>query len=190
MTIIKDISTYVPSPSRFARFEVRQELDRLQKLDPTKQIEGLRTAAEIGGVMTYWSKGLSKGTPAFLEHSTGPSTGVKRVHIFLKEESAIAVYDRREKATWERRALLPLTDPERILSSIPKKALVGESTASLATPSQLAVVRKNLEMSLDEQLAPLAAAAVSRLIDRLTCERDLVELYADARDWASGPMPE
>jgi hypothetical protein len=192
MTIIKDVSTsaYIPSPSRLAKVEVRQELDRLQKLDLNKQIEGLKTAVEIGGIMTYWSKGLSKNTPAFLEHGTGPSTGVKRIHIYLHEEAAITVYDRREKATWERRALLPLADPERILASIPKKSLLGEATLALATPSQLAVIRKNLEMNIDEQFVPLAAAAVSRLIDRLTCERDLVELYTDAKDWASGPMPE
>jgi hypothetical protein len=192
MTIIKDLpkTAYTPNRSRLGRVEVARELERIQKLALADQNDGSRIPVIIGEVTTYWSLGLCKTSPAFLESGTGPSTGVKRLHIYLPNEGVISVYDKRDRNTWERRALLPLTDPERILASLPKKALVPEASTSLATPAQLSVIRKNLDLSTDAALEPMTAASVSRMIDRLTIEKDMVELHADSREWASGPIPE
>jgi hypothetical protein len=192
MTIIKDLpkTAYTPNKSRLSRVEVARELARLQKLDLAEQNKGNRTPVSIGDVTTYWSCGVSEASPAFLESSTGPSTGVKRLHIHLPEEGVVGVYEKRERNIWERRALLPITDPERILVSLPKKALIPDTSTALATPAQLSVIRKNLELLPDAPMQPMTAASVSRLIDRLTVEKDLVELLADAKEWASGPIPE
>jgi len=193
MTIIKDTpkTAYIPNRSRLARVEVARELERLQTIGLAEQNSGSRIPVQIGDMTTFWSLGISKTSPAFLENGVGPSSpGMKRLHIYLPHESVVAIYDKRDRNTWERRALLPLGDAEKILASLPKKALNSETTTSLATPAQLAVVRKNLELPSDAPLAPMTAASVSRLIDRLTVEKDLVELQVDATEWASGPIPE
>jgi len=188
MNIIKEITTaYVPSASRQAAVETKSELARMQGQSPTEQIAAAaRHPVEIGGTTTYWSRGISKVTPLFVQHSPSPSSGVKRVHILL--DDAVAVYDRRDQKSWERRALFPLTEPEPILASLPKKALSSDVSSALATPAQLAVIAKNLGLNA-ESLPPLSAAAVSRLIDRLSCERDIAELVVDAREWANVPVP-
>lgn len=188
MNIIKEIRTpYVPSPSRHAVVESKIELARMQGLSPAEQIaSAARHSVDIGGTATYWSRGISKGTPFFVQHSPSPSSGIKRVHILV--DGAVAVYDRRDQKNWERRALFPLSEAEAILSSLPKKALTSEVSSALATPAQLAVIAKNLGMSA-ESLPPLSAVAVSRLIDRLSCERDIAELVLDAREWVGVPVP-
>jgi hypothetical protein len=191
MTIIKDLpkTAYIPNPSRLGRVEVARELERLQKIDLAEQNKGNRIPITIGDVNTYWSRGISKTSDAFLESSTGPSTGIKRLHIYLAGEGIVGVYEKRERNIWERRALLPISNPERILASLPKKALIAETSILLATPAQLNVIRKNLELSVDASLSPMTAASVSRMIDRLTVEKDLVELQLDATEWAGAAIP-
>jgi hypothetical protein len=188
MNIIKEIRTpYVPSASRQAVVETKIELARIQGQSPAEQIaSAARHHVDIGGTATYWSRGISKGTPFFVQHSPSPSSGIKRVHILLGD--TVVVYDRRDQKNWERRALFPLSEAEAILASLPKKALSSEVSSALATPAQLAVIAKNLGMSA-ESLPPLSALAVSRLIDRLSCERDIAELVVDAREWVGIPVP-
>ena len=188
MNIIKEIRTpYVPSASRQAVVETKLELARMQGQSPAEQItSAARHPVDIGGTVTYWSRGISKSTPFFVQHSPSPSSGIKRVHILLGD--TVVVYDRRDQKNWERRALFPLSEAEAILASLPKKALSSEVSSALATPAQLAVIAKNLGMSA-ESLPPLSALAVSRLIDRLSCERDIAELVVDAREWVGIPVP-
>ena len=188
MNIIKEIrGRYIPSASRHAFTEVKMELARMLGLSLSEQIAAAaRHPVEIGGSTTYWSRGISKDTPPFVQHSLSPSSGVKRVHILL--EDAVTVYDRQDQRTWERRALIQRSESQAILASLPRKALSSEVSTALATPAQLAVIAKNIGVNA-ESLPTLAAAVVSRLIDRLTCERDIAELVIDARDWASLPVP-
>jgi hypothetical protein len=189
MTIIKDVQTnYVPSPSRLAQSEVRQELDRLKKVDLAEQNLGIRSPILIGSTTTYWAIGLSKISPLFLEHSPTPSGGIKRVHLL--RDGAVAVYDRREKGSWERRALLPLGDAATIIMSLPKKSFSSEVPTALASPSQMSVIKKCLDLPASEPMAALTMACASRLIDRITVERDIAELVKDADEWLGGPTPE
>jgi hypothetical protein len=188
MNIIKEIrAPYIPNASRQAVVEAKIELARMQGQCPAEQMaSAARHSVDICGTATYWSRGVSKGTPFFVQHSPSPSSGIKRVHILL--DDAVAVYDRRDQKSWERRALLLLTDAEAILASLPKKALSSEVSSALATQAQLAVITKNLNVNV-ASLPPLSAAAVSRLIDRLTCERDIAELAVDALEWVQVPVP-
>jgi len=187
ITIEKEIrENYSPSPSRLAKADVAQELERLRQLAPADQVQGLRIPIRLGATTTYWSRGLSANNPPFVQHSPSPSSGVKRVHLLL--EDAVAVYDSHGKNSWERRAFLPRANPEAILASLPKRALAAELSPAPATAAQLSVIKKNLGID-DESLPILTAAAVSRMIDRLSCERDIIELVIDAKEWAGAAIP-
>ena len=188
MNINKEIKgPYAPSPSKLMRADIKQEFERLKRLDLKDQVVGLREPVEIGTATVYFSKGISKESPVFLEHTPRSSDGLKRIHILV--ESAVAVYDKVDRDNYQRRALLSLDNPEAILASLPAKALKEEISTSLASPSQLNVIRKNLGIPADEPLPPMSSAAISRIIDRMMTERDLPALLADTNDWARVATP-
>lgn len=179
MNIVTSPKPYVASASKLARLDVQREIARLNAVvDPAEQTAGSRLPLEIGGVATFWSRGLSPHTPVFLQHTV---SGVKRVHLLSADKCTVGVYDNATAQTWERRALL--RTPEDIVASLPKKAFAAEPSTAPASPKQIGALRKMLELSPSIALPPLSSAAASRLIDRFTVERPVVQLYEDFTRW-------
>lgn len=179
MNIMPSSKPYTASPSRQARIDARQELNRLLTLpDVTEQLADCRTEVLIGEQSTWWSKGLSADTPTFLEHAIG---GVRRVHLLSAGRRTVVVYDHRGGDDWERRAILQ--KPDQILASLPKKALFPNLPVTPASPKQIATLRKILELPSELALDELSSIAASRLLDRILLENSISALFGDATRW-------
>jgi hypothetical protein len=178
MNIIENTHPYIPKPARQAQIEARQELQRISAIpDLLQQDRDSRVAITIGGVASWWSRGLSPDTPVFIQHAIGT---IKRLHLIDPATTAVGVYDRMAKETWERRAILE--KPEAILASLPAKALSERAAGQPASARQVAVVSKLLEIPPDQPMPVLSAISAGRLLDRIVTEKVAVALSADFHD--------
>jgi hypothetical protein len=179
MKIVTNNTPYVASPSKMARTQMRQELNRLRNTrDLSMQDEGCRVPVKIGDQTVYFSKGIAPDSPLFLQHTV---QGTRRVHILSKDSETIAVFDGRGNDTWERRALL--RSPGEILASLPKRAFVVDIPTVPATENQLDVIRRVLEIPAEETMPVISIRAAGRLIDRVTVEKAAVQLAEDLVRW-------
>jgi hypothetical protein len=179
MKILTNNTPYVASPSKMARTQMRQELNRLRNSpDLRAQNEGCRVHVAFADQTVFFSKGLSSESPLFVQHSV---QGARRVHILSKDGKTVGVFDSRGSDTWERRALLHF--PAEILASLPKRAFVAEIPVVPASEKQIAVVRKVLEIPADEPLPQISSLAAGRLIDRVTVEKAAVQLGDNLESW-------
>jgi hypothetical protein len=136
----------------------------------------------LADLHTYWSKGLSADTPLFVQHALATT---KRLHLVDTASSVVGVYDRTERNTWERRALLE--NPDEIAASLPSKALNGGAIEDPASVKQIATIRKLLDMPAERPIPPLSALSASRILDRIVTEKAVKELAADFCRWLALP---
>lgn len=183
MNIINTTRPYVPKPPKQSRIDALRELTRLETTpDLAAQDIDCRTVVSIGGIPTYWSKGLGAETPIYVQHAIG---AIKRIHVIDTASNSVAVYDRTANDTWERRAILDR--PEEIAASLPKRAINASGVVQPASPKQIATVRKLLEYPADRPMPLLSATAASRIMDRILTEKIVIELAADFRSCLSVP---
>jgi hypothetical protein len=179
MKILPNNTPYVASPSKMARTQMRQELNRLRDISDLRlQNEGARAAVEFAGQTVFFSRGLSAESPLFVQHTV---QGSRRVHILSKDNKNVGVFDSRGNDTWERRALLYFS--AEILASLPKRAFLADVPVAPASEKQIAVVRKVLEIPADEPLPLISSLAAGRLIDRVTVEKAAFLLAENLESW-------
>jgi hypothetical protein len=70
-----------------------------------------------------------------------------------------------------------------ILAALPKRAMAPPSAEAVASPRQLATLRKILDLPVDHELPALHATAVSLLIDRIVLAKILPPLATDFETW-------
>jgi len=183
MNIIETNRPYVPPASKQARIDALQELRRLETIpDYADQDRNCRVPVMIQDLTTYWSKGLCADTPLFVQHAIATT---KRLHLVDTASSVVGVYDRTERNTWERRALLE--DPDEIAASLPNKALNGGAMGDPASVKQIAAIRKLLDMPAERPIPLLSALSASRILDRIVTEKAVKELAADFCRWLALP---
>lgn len=163
------------APSREA-IAARAALDEIGKLTLREQADAARVVVEIGGVRTYWSRGLAE-VPPYIQLTKDSE---HRLLVWNGANSAVHLFSRTEN---ERRftPLQVITTHAAIFAHLPRYAFVpgqGEHRASFA---QLVSLRSLLDLDPTSPIADLHIASATRVIGSVVLEPFLKRVFgADA----------
>lgn len=178
MKILPVTEPFELTESRRKHCDALEALHRLIKEpDLATQAQSAREVVRIGGVPTYWSPPFAEGLPPYI---STVSNGAQRMFVVDLTHLNVALYEG-ARDLWARRMLT--ARPEMILSALPKRAMVLPMAEAVASPRQLATLRKILDLPADHELPPLHATAVSALIDRVVLAKILPPLVTDFEAW-------
>lgn len=184
MSVIPAEGTYQSKASRLSKTHALTELHRLGALPLPEQEKESRIEIRIGGVITRWTRPVARDAIPHRSIRTGP---LPRLAIYDHQTESVALYERTAPREWKR--LLFTSEPAEMLAALPKRITDDWAPDRTATPSQLAAIRKLLEIPPATDLPPLHFAAASRIMERVLIEGTVTTLRLDLNRMRA-PLPQ
>lgn len=138
-----------------------------------EQCENARVAVDIGGVRTFWNRGISQ-VPPFLPFDQG---GESFLLVWHAENSTLRVFKRRPESRFFE-PVETVTKHSAIFARLPRYAFKRGASAIPASPAQLVALRKILRLDPEAALPDLHIASAARLMTAVVLEPTVRALCA------------
>lgn len=155
----------------------RHALHELGKLTLHEQSDAARVMVEIGGVKTFWSRGLTP-VPPFIQLN---SANEQLLLVWNEDDSSLHVFRRVGK---DRRftRIQVIAKHSMIFASLPRYAFVPGRCQHTASLAQLVALRSMLGLSPSAPIPDLHVASATRIIGSIVIEPFLARTFCAGAD--------
>ena len=143
----------------------RQALHEIGKLSPGEQCDAARDVVEIGGVKTFWSRGLA-AVPPFIQLSRGDE---QLLLVWSEDDSSLHLFQRTSNDRHFERVQI-VAKHSAIFSYLPRYAFVPGRCQHRASLAQLVTLRSLLGLHPSAPIPDLHIASATRLIGSVVLE--------------------
>lgn len=160
----------------------RSALQELGKLGLLEQCEASRVEVDIGGVKTFWNRGLMTAHP-FMQVERGEESILS---VWNASDSTLHIFKRGVGTSYFER-VETVTKHSAIFARLPRYAFVPGASAIPASFAQLVVLRKLLRLDPNAAIPDLHIASATRLIGLVVLEPVLDRLMAGRPELRAQP---